>query len=208
VVVAAVVESDGHYNVEVYADSGGETTRHVKPFESRSEAETYLSQAGYVPALAGSGRAQYEWVPRKMGAFEAAHPTSSTPARSETLISFSGWCYLALHVVRVVFGYGFRFALTGVRPEEWGMTGTIDTDIFSDTQDPIFRILTTDMIRVRAVGTWPSIAAAERAGLDFFDSVKTLVGEELLHMLLTMEVLKNERRREEGHALDARTDSP
>lgn len=193
---ASIVLRERQYMVEVYVGSGESAKTYRKPFSSEEEARAYLVQAGYEKS---TKLAETIWWPKlHEQAFEA---TLITDLVSETMVPLARGIRasvphkaLVLHVVCVVGGYGFKFSLIGEGPVD--VTGP---SVIKLTQrDPIFQIVTTDMLCVQALGTWPSVAMAKKAGLDFFDLVEKRVGSELLYGLLGLKKEQGNDRGEEA----------
>ena len=183
---AVVVVEDGTCRVDVFIDR---KVFHKTPFASRGEAEAYLTHSGYVRM----SDPQDGWVPDWREVQFRAASLSRTVAASSMSLMDNGVHFL-LHVVEVPRGFGFRFGFAHTESDP--LTGcTVDDFIRALKQaidvsdpDPLINILTTGLFTVEAIGTWATVAAAQGAGLAFFERTQELVGStELLYKLLELE---------------------
>ena len=174
-----VVEVDGTCRVDVFIDR---KVFHKTPFASQGEAEAYLIHSGYVRM----SDPQDGWVPDwREVQFRAASLSRTVAASSMSLMD--GDIHFRLHVVEVPRGFGFRFGFAHTESDP--LTGCTSADYIDVSDpDPLINILTTGLFTVEAIGTWATVAAAQGAGLAFFERTQELVGStELLYKLLELE---------------------
>ena len=176
---AVVVVEDGTCRVDVFIDR---KVFHKTPFASQGAAEAYLIHSGYVRM----SDPQDGWVPDWREVQFRAASLSRTVAASSMSLMDNGVHFL-LHVVEVPRGFGFRFGFAHTESDP--LTGCTSADYIDVSDpDPLINILTTGLFTVEAIGTWATVAAAQGAGLAFFERAQELVGSaELLYKLLELE---------------------
>ncbi len=134
-----------------------------KVYESFALAAGVLQHMGFAE-FAG------QWLPIVFNStYAATIPTSRASGPMSRLSITENGTNLYLEVASAPFGYGFRFSLG-----DWNFP------------DPVVAILTTDLITVQLIGTWPSVDEARDAGLAFFKKVQELVGADLLMHLIDL----------------------
>lgn len=172
-----VPDKDNKCHVNVYVDR---KIFHTTQFESEGLAKAYLVQSGYVRAPAPHGDV---WFPGwAIGPFTATRVTQAVACATLELEED----YFRLHTVEVPCGFGFRFGIG--EPSNNPLTHEKGVYIGMGAADPLITILTTGLFTVEAIGTWPTLGGAQKAGLAFFKRVQELVGSmELLYKLLEME---------------------
>ena len=173
-----MIQKDGGELVRVDMIVDGKVVNSTE-YETEGAAESVLAHMGFAEI---GGR----WLPIVFNSTYAATISLDRggPPLARVSLTENGFS-LYLEVVSVPYGYGFRFSLGS-----W-----VD-------RDPIMEILTTGLVTVRAVGTWPSVDEARGAGFAFFRKVQELVGADLLvHLIALVEEQWQWRRQERSVAM-------
>jgi hypothetical protein len=155
-----------------------------RQFSTAVEAQAALRHAGFAE-VNGRWCAVLTSVP-----YVATHMASTMPIKQARLLttidsSFASRPWLTdarrlildkrdielyLNVVEGVAGYAFKFSFDMLH---------IDAN-----RDPVLALLTTELIAVEAIGSWPTVEEAEVAGRIFFKRVLELIPEETLLIML------------------------
>lgn len=155
------------------------------PFDSRASAEAALQHAGFAQVIGDV------WKPMLSCAAYTASRRTSTAVHDRTIIHRLDRTKerLELLVVEDVEGFAFRFSLTGA---------PIGGMRYNCVPDPVMNILVGGLINVNAVGSWPTVEEAKAAGIAFLDRLMEVIPEDMLAVLLRIERIRRNARREEA----------
>jgi len=137
----------------------------TREFSTLSEATATLRYSGFIE-VNNRWVAVLTTVP-----YVATHVAKTTPITQELML-FNDDVKLVMNIVEGVAGYAFKFA--------------IDMLHLDGNRDPLMAILTSELVTVEAIGSWPTTDEAEAAGRAFFKRVLELIPKDLLLQLLYM----------------------